>query len=456
MTVADHTALEPQPAIRIARLEKQIRDYVNITRNLVWQRQAIFFAATTLTAAYFDAATAVACYGAVLATELVDMALTRRVAKWSPEEMASDRGKRVLRWVMANTVLSALAICMFVFTLALQQPAGEHFTPLFFLFAASIFAAMNNHQLIHALILRLVIYGVTFLAIGLLDIVRERPPIDSLLWLQFFTILFVLYFIIDCSYVFLQLYRKNLRNLEELTQEHNRTKAAFKVKSEFVSTVSHELRTPLTSVKGSLDLINAGMLGKVPAAMEQMLSIAGKNSNRLANLINDILDLQKIESGEMTYRFEKVDVAELLLEALEANLAFADSLGVALTEPDIPDKDAVVLADETRMMQVLTNILSNAVKFSHDGGRVIAGYRVLQGKVRIFVSDQGVGIPESARDAVFEQFRQVDNSDQREVGGTGLGMSITKQIIDHHGGTIDFVSEEGKGTTFFVDLATVS
>lgn len=455
MAAIEGTALGLRDTMQIARLEKQIRDYVNITRSLVWQRQAIFFAATTLTAAYFDATTAVACYGAVLATEAVDHVLARRVAQWTPEDMNSRRGRRLLRWVMANTVLSALAICLFVLSLALQQPAGEHFTPLFFLFAASIFAAMNNHQLVQALILRLVIYAVTFLAIGALDILRERPPIDSLLWLQFFTIVFVLYFIVDCSYVFLQLYRSNLRQLEELTLEHNRTKAAYKVKSEFVSTVSHELRTPLTSIKGSLDLINSGMLGHVPGSMEQMLTIAGKNSNRLANLINDILDLQKIESGEMNYRFEPLDVADVVFEAVEANSGFAQSLGVILEEPDLPAADVFILGDEARLMQVLTNMLSNAIKFSHEGGRVVAGYRILGDTVRIFVTDEGVGIPEDGRDMVFDQFRQVDNSDQRQVGGTGLGMSITKQIVEQHGGTIDFVSELGKGSTFYVDLAVL-
>lgn len=452
MAATDIAAPVSHQTLESRRLEKQIRDYINMVRNLVWQRQAIFFAATTLTACYFDAAVAIACYSAVLATEVVDYVLMRRVASWSPDDVDTKRGRRMLRWVMANTILSALAIALFVFTLALQQKPGEHFTPLFFLFAASIFAAMNNHQLVHALILRLVIYGITFLAIGLLDIIRVRPPLDSMLWLHFFTILFVLYFIIDCSFVFLQLYRNNLRQLEELTLEHNKTKAAYKVKSEFVSTVSHELRTPLTSIKGSLDLINSGMLGNVPGSMEQMLSIAGKNSNRLANLINDILDLQKIESGEMVYRFEPYDLADIIFEAVESNIGFAESLGIELDEPDLPDEDVIVMVDEARLMQVLTNMLSNAIKFSHEDGHVVIGYRVKGENVRVFVTDEGIGIPEDKRSKVFDQFSQVDSSDQRKVGGTGLGMSITKQIVEQHGGTIDYISELGKGTTFFVDL----
>lgn len=439
----------------IRRLERQLRDYVGMTRTLVWQRQAIFLAATLLAAGYYDASIAFSTYAAILATEVVDHVLAYKITGWRTGEVCAKRGRRLMRWILANTVLNALAICTFIFSLALQQPVGGHFTPLFFLFATSLFAAMNNHQLVQALAVRLAIYGITFLAIGLLDIVRVRPPLDSVLWLHFFTILFVAYFIIDCSSVFLQLYRAKLSHLEELTREHQRTKAAYQSKSEFVSTVSHELRTPLTSIKGSLDLINAGLLGPVPPKMEAMLAMAGRNSGRLAALINDILDLQKIEAGEMTYRFEALDLEALLDEAAAANEGFADSHNVTLVRSDVGDGPLFVRGDETRLMQVLTNMLSNAVKFSNEGGKVRTGYQKLGERVRIYVQDRGVGIPDAAHEKVFEKFSQVDGSDQRSVGGTGLGMSISKQIVEQHGGTIDYISVLGEGTTFFVDLLLV-
>lgn len=451
MAVTEYTDAS-QAAGRTRRLEMQLRDYVIITRKLVWQRQAIFFAATLLAAAYYDARIAFTTYAAVLATEVVDHVMAYQVANWEHTSPTRTQAQRFLYWILANTVLSSLAICTFVFSLALQQPIGNHFTPLFFLFAAALFAAMNNHQVIQALILRLVIYGATFLAIGLLDIVRVRPPLDSVLWLHFFTTLFVLYFIIDCSYVFLQLYRANVSHLERLTEEHRRTKAALKVKSEFVSTVSHELRTPLTSIKGSLDLINSGMLGQVPEKMESILGIAGRNSGRLAALINDILDLQKIESGEMSYRLEVLDLGSLVEEALESNQGFAESYGVSLAL-DLPKGPPIMVrGDEARLMQVMTNMLSNAIKFSTKGAEVQAGLQWYGNRVRIYVQDHGVGIPEDAHDRVFEKFSQVDSSDKRKVGGTGLGMSISRQIVEHHGGTIDYVSTLGEGTTFFVDL----
>lgn len=446
-----------EPAVRVkpsraAELEQQIRDYYAISTKLIWQRQAIFLAATILTSFYFDASKSFFCYGAVLLTELIDLILSRRVATRGPYDMATAR--RFLIWILANTVLSSVTICLFVLNIALQQDIGNHFTPLFFLFAGALFAAMNNHQLVPALVLRLAIYGITFFLIVLLDIWRVRPPLSSDLWLHFFTVVFVLYFIIDCSFVFLNMYRKNLLQIKVLRAEHERTKAAYVAKSQFVSTVSHELRTPLTSIKGSLDLMSSGALGPVPDTMQSMLDIACKNSARLADLINDILDLQKIESGEMAYNFELLDVRTLVQDAVAANLGYAGSLNIGIRCDTDESQPIFVRADEGRLMQVMANIISNALKFSDEGGQVTVSYRERDGKVRILVRDEGVGIPANARDKVFDKFSQVDSTDQRKVGGTGLGMNISKQIVEHHGGEIDYVSEVGRGTTFHIEFET--
>lgn len=453
MALVENLAEPGEDWYRFDRLKRQLTDYYDISTKLIWQRQAIFFSATVLTAFYFDPAKSFACYGAVLFTEVVDLALARRVEKWESLDPASAR--KFMFWVMANTVLSAGAICLFISVIALQQGVGGHFTPLFFLFAAALFAAMNNHQLVPALVLRLGIYGATFTFIVFLDIWRVRPPLDSDPWLQVFTVAFVMYFIIDCSFVFLRLYRNNVRQLETLTEEHLRAVAAYKVKSEFVSTVSHELRTPLTSIKGALDLIDSGALGPVPESMESMVGIAARNSTRLANLINDILDLQKIEAGEMAYRFEPIDVKVFIEEAIDANQGYADSLGISLSAT-LPDIDVQYInGDEARLMQVMANVISNALKFSNADGRVDVTYELLDNRIRISVQDNGQGIPPNSRNKVFDQFSQLDSSDQRRVGGTGLGMNISKQIIDQHGGHIDYVSELEKGTTFFIDLDVI-
>jgi hypothetical protein len=211
----------------IDRLERQLKDYINVSENLIWQRQAIFLAATLLAAFYFSPVVSFSSYAAVLFTEVLDLILARNVNRWTDHDPAKAR--KFLWWVMVNTVASAVAISLFVILITLQQTSGGHFTPLFFLFAASLFAAVNNHQLLPALFLRLSVYGATFVFIATWDIIRLNPPIDSDVWLQFFTVAFVMYFIVDCSFVFLKLYRRGLAQIEEITLEHEKTKAALEM-----------------------------------------------------------------------------------------------------------------------------------------------------------------------------------------------------------------------------------
>jgi signal transduction histidine kinase len=438
--------------IPIERLERQLKDYINVSENLIWQRQAIFLAAALLAAFYFSPVVSFSSYAAVLFTEVLDLILARNVNNWTDHD--PRKARRFLLWVMVNTVLSAGAISLFVILVTLQQTSGSHFTPLFFLFAASLFAAVNCHQMLPALFLRLVIYGATFIFIGTWGLFRERPPLDSDLWLQFFTVAFVMYFIVDCSFVFLKLYRRGLAQIEEITLEHQRTKAALEIKSQFLSTVSHELRTPLTSIKGTLDLVNSGVMGPVPAQMQPVLAIAAKNSKRLADLINDLLDLQKIEAGEMAFRFNLLDVRELVDDSVTLSKGYADQMDVTLSVTHA-DEEIFINGDAGRLSQVMANLISNASKFSHKGGMVEISVKRVADRVRIYVKDKGVGIPENAKERVFGRFSQVDSSDQRRVGGTGLGMNISKKIIERHDGQIDYESTLGKGTTFFIEFDIV-
>jgi signal transduction histidine kinase len=451
MTQSESSPIQASDWDGLGHLEQRLKDYIEVSNKLVWQRQAIFLAATVLGAAYFDPLTAFVCYGLVLFTEGLDMVLSWRFGRWTDHDPA--RAQAFLIWVILNTLLSAVAISIFVIMTARQQPAGGgHFTPLFFLFAASLFAAMNNHQLIPALGLRLSIYAGAFVTIALMDILPDPPPLTSMAWLQFFTTVFVLYFILDVSLVFLKLYRTGLKQLDDLRLEHERTLQAYEVKSKFLSTVSHELRTPLTSIKASVDLINSGVLGDPPEKMQPILQIAGKNSKRLSDLINDLLDVQKIEAGGMVYRFATVNLRHLVVESVEANQGFANQLGIGI-RTEFPETDAHVEGDEARLMQVMANLLSNALKFSRKGSDVVVSVTRVAGRVRISVTDSGIGIAQSSRELVFGKFTQIDSSDQRRVGGTGLGMHISKQIVEKHNGTIDFTSKEGEGTTFFVEFA---
>jgi PAS domain S-box-containing protein len=224
-----------------------------------------------------------------------------------------------------------------------------------------------------------------------------------------------------------------------------------KAKSEFISTVSHELRTPLTSIKGSLGLVRSGAIGDLPKKMRSMLDIAYNNSDRLVALINDILDIEKFEANKMDFHMKPTEVVSLVDEAIEANKGYADEHNVTFIRSG-SDEEALVEGDRDRLMQVLSNLMSNAAKFSPDGERVELSVTHHDENIRIAVRDFGPGIPEDFRDAIFEKFTQSDSSDTRQEGGTGLGLSITKLIVGRHGGTLWFNTETGKGTTFYVDL----
>jgi PAS domain S-box-containing protein len=223
------------------------------------------------------------------------------------------------------------------------------------------------------------------------------------------------------------------------------------MKSEFVSTVSHELRTPLTSIAGSLGLLAGGAAGELPDRAARLIKIAHSNSERLVRLINDILDIEKIESGKMTFDLKPVALLPLLEQTLQANRAFAESYGVEL-ELDRTHDAAVVVADPDRLVQVITNLLSNAAKFSPRGGKVQVSVHPLDRRYRVSVADSGPGIPEEFKDRIFSKFAQADGSDTRQKGGTGLGLSIVREIVERTGGTISFDSVAGKGAVFHVDL----
>jgi PAS domain S-box-containing protein len=228
-------------------------------------------------------------------------------------------------------------------------------------------------------------------------------------------------------------------------------KRVEQMKTEFVSTVSHELRTPLTSIAGSLGLLSGGATGPLPEKAGRLIKIAHTNSQRLVRLINDILDIEKIESGKMTFNLTWVRLLPLLDQAVQANRAFAAGYDVELELGPVPD-DAVVIADEDRLMQVVTNLLSNAAKFSPAGETVRITVTPMGDRHRITVADRGSGIPEAFRDRIFGKFAQFDASDTRAKGGSGLGLNIVREIVTRLGGSVSFDSVAGDGTAFHVDL----
>ncbi len=430
-------------------LTSQMKDYARVGQNLFWQRQAIYAAALLLEAFYYSMGVALITLAVVTAAEAFDGYVFRRILRMKKRSVREAR--KCLRLLHAGTLLSSLNIAAFAITIAILQGHTTHFMPLFFLFAAAIFAAMHNHQVKSVLMLRLSIYFAAFLFIPLYDIISVKAHILSELWVQFFTSLFVMFFIVDSSRVYRGLYMKSLQQIEDLRIEHEKTKAAYVAKSEFLSTVSHELRTPLTSIKGSLDLIGFGAMGEVPDRMKNVISIAQRNATRLSAIITDLLDLQKMDAGQMSFEFDTVDLKSFLTQVVEANEPYAKSLNVALDLQDV-ESDLYVYADDARLEQVLSNVLSNAAKFSEAGDTVTITAKADQDTIRISVIDRGMGLSEDARQAVFEEFRQLDSTDRRKVGGTGLGMNISKRIMDAHHGVLDYFKNDGAGTTFFMEL----
>lgn len=240
-----------------------------------------------------------------------------------------------------------------------------------------------------------------------------------------------------------------------LYRDVTREVEADRMKSEFVSVVSHELRTPMTSVKASLSLLLAGAAGSLDPPARELLEIAVRNADRLIRLVNDLLDLSRIEAGRMALEPEPVALADAIRSSIEAVAAFATDQGVSV-EALPPEQALHILGVRDRVEQVLVNLLSNAIKFSPRGARVRISWRRDGDGAVTEVADQGPGIPRDQLEPIFEPFRQLDSSTTREHGGAGLGLAISQGIVRALGGTIWAESELHKGSRFFVRLLLAS
>ncbi|KTD14578.1 sensory box histidine kinase/response regulator [Legionella gratiana] len=228
-------------------------------------------------------------------------------------------------------------------------------------------------------------------------------------------------------------------------------KQTEKLKDEFVSTVSHELRTPLTSIRGSLGLLVSGVMGEFPEKVKKLLEIANNNCERLLLLINDILDIEKIEAGKMDFDLEVIELNQLLKESIDINKMYAEKFSVKIEF--IPtDEDYLVTVDSGRLMQVLANLLSNACKFSYENETVAVAVKRVDSSVRVSISNRGDGISPEFQSRIFQKFSQGDSSTTRGKGGTGLGLNISKTIIEKLKGSLHFESNPNDLTTFYFDL----
>src|SRR5687767_3661772 len=222
------------------------------------------------------------------------------------------------------------------------------------------------------------------------------------------------------------------------------------LKSDFVSTVSHELRTPLTSMRGALGLVLSGAAGPLSAQGQELLRIANQNTERLIRLINDILDVEKIESGSITVRRDRCDLRSAVETTIAGVHGYAMEHRVRVTLRATQTTE--VIGDQDRLIQVFTNLLSNAIKFSPAGGEVIVTIEVEGDVARVSVRDQGPGIPAEFQARIFGKFQQAESSSSRRHGGTGLGLAIARAIVERHEGHLRFETAPGAGTTFIVEL----
>ena len=256
------------------------------------------------------------------------------------------------------------------------------------------------------------------------------------------------HFEVTCSPVFSG---ETLEYIVFIGRDVNERYRLERMKNDLISIVSHELRTPLTAIQGALGLLRGGALGELPGNIISVIHIAYHNTERLIRLVNDLLNIRKIEAGQLRLNMAPVDMTEQTRHCVNEMTPFADKFGVRLCFAD-PMEKTMVYGDADKLVQVLTNLLSNAIKFSPRNEEVTVSVYRIKGTIRVSVADKGPGIPPSFRDYVFDQFTQAESVKNRGVESSGLGLSIAKAIVEKHGGHIHFNTSTGKGTTFLVDL----
>ncbi len=239
---------------------------------------------------------------------------------------------------------------------------------------------------------------------------------------------------------------------ESLEEQNVKLVELSRLKTDFVATVSHELRTPLTSIKGGLGLVLGGVMGPLPSEAKSLLETTARNTDRLIRLINDVLDVSKIEAGAMKLHVNRFDAAELITHAVSSMDAYAKSHGVTVRWKP-PANSPLLVVDRDRFEQIITNLLSNAIKFSPDDGIVNVTLQEEHDRVLFKISDRGPGIPADKQQYLFRKFSQVSgNVTNKNVEGTGLGLAICKALVEEHGGRVWVESESGQGADFYFSL----
>ena len=264
---------------------------------------------------------------------------------------------------------------------------------------------------------------------------------------------FILGLVIQAAIVLSIIILISLALLRWLCREERKRQQAEQARDDFLAVVSHELRTPLTAIKGAAGLVS-GKFSDKNASTSELMDMITRNADKLTELVDDLLDLRKMEAGKMEYEFEDIDLCEMISQSIQDNQAYASDYKAKI-ELARCVQGVVVRADRGRLMQVMTNLLSNAVKYGGKHDTIVVAADRLDDYVEVAVTDHGDGIAEQYLPTLFDKFTQIDGGAARRVSGTGLGLSIVEQIILMHGGTVGVESEIGKGSTFYFCLPIV-
>jgi len=247
---------------------------------------------------------------------------------------------------------------------------------------------------------------------------------------------------------------ETLRLSEELLKRAKELEELDRLKSAFLANMSHELRTPLNSILGFTDVMVEGLDGPLTEHMDNDLRLIQKNGQHLLHLINDVLDMAKIESGRMNLNPENFKVHSVFDEAISITSTFAHEKKLSLLIDESSDPEIGIYADNTRLRQVMINLVNNAIKFTDTGKIALSVTRMDDARILISVKDTGMGIPPHQLETVFQEFSQVDTSTTRKAGGTGLGLPISRRLVEMHGGRlwVESTGVEGEGSTFLVEM----
>jgi signal transduction histidine kinase len=253
----------------------------------------------------------------------------------------------------------------------------------------------------------------------------------------------------------LKVVRENVRErakaLEVIREQNRKILEADRIKNEFLANMSHELRTPLNAIIGFSEALTLGIFGQLNAKQSEYIGDINTSGHHLLGMINDLLDLSKIESGKMELNKQLFPVQRAIEEAVSLIKPLAGRKSIDI-KTNIGEKEIKVNADRQKLLQILHNLLGNAIKFTSEGGNILLSLKKKTDYVEISVQDNGIGIPAEYHEKIFEKFQQVDNEVTRKTGNTGLGLTITRELVEMHGGKIRVESEEGKGATFIFTL----